>query len=155
MDMTPFQPLRFVPAGLLALVACSNSTGPLNGDVYVLESIAGVKLPAPYFAGPNDNYRVVADTIAIGSSRALNPAGKGERRTVYETVNPFERRGSNMAFDYIIANDKITITFPCPPNADCIAGPHLSGTIGDGSIVITQSVGTRQPLVFRRLFPLD
>jgi hypothetical protein len=124
-------------------------TSPLTGERYVLESIAGVAVPAPYFGGPNDNFRIVADTIALGGS------GTGLRRTVYETVTPFERHAVETHFEYSVQATAIVIYFPCPANADCIAGPHLSGTLLAESMNITQSAGTLVPLVYRRLFPLD
>jgi hypothetical protein len=37
----------------------------------------------------------------------------------------------------------------------CIAGPHLVGTIGNGTLTITESLVTRQPLVYSYLYPPD
>ena len=133
----------------LVLGCRGDVTAPLAGDKYILESIAGVALPAPYFNGPNDPYRIVADTIA------LQGGGGGLRRTVYEKGTPSDREAVETDFSYTLQGASIAIYFSCPPNADCIAGPHLSGTMTDATLNITNALGGLVPLAYRRRFPPD
>ena len=129
-----------------ALAGCSNGVGPLRGDIYILQSIAGVSLPAPYVTAPNAT-RIIADSIGLDAN------GRGNRRTTYD-------RSSNSRefteLTYVQSGNHVDIYFPCPPNADCIPGPHLSGTITNTGMTIDQStVYALKPLVYARLFPPD
>ena len=136
---------------LLIVSACDNDPlAPLSGDQYVLRSIAGVSLPAPYAPNPDHNERIVADTLAFQSN------GSGMRRTVYEgNPDPAARRLEESTFNWIGQGDRVEITFTCPPDALCIQGPHLAGTRSNSEIVITESAISRHPLVFARRFPPD
>ena len=139
----------FLPltGALIALIACDGgpTQPPLHGEIYVLESIAGVSLPAPYAPNPEFSERIVADTFAFVDGES------GIRRTKYEG----DAEVLDEEFSYSTSGESISITFGCPINALCIAGPHLTGTRTNASIIITHSVVTRQPLALRRLFPPD
>lgn len=131
---------------LLLVAGCSNGTEPLKGDVYVLSSIAGVAVPAPYTKTPSANGLIIADTLAFDDE------GFGTRRTYYEGANgPTDRHSSETRFSYVRNGDAVSITFVCPPNADCIPGPHLVGTFTFTSLTIDTSISTRVPLVFSRI----
>ena len=143
-----------IGSGLFALVlavACSESTAPaLTGDVYVLGSIAGVSLPAPYTASPSANGRIIADTMAFRAD------GTGTRRTRYEGANGESDVHSQEAnFTYTKTGDQVEVWFACPPNADCIPGPHFTGTLTNATWTVETAVGFRVPMVFNRLFPPD
>jgi hypothetical protein len=130
---------------LLALVpGCSNPAVPLGRDYYALQSVAGVPLPAPYAPNPDVNGLVVADSLMFRAD------GSGHRQAVYQQEGSTERYTSTDAFNWTREANRISITFVCPPEALCIAGPHLRGTIDETTITIHESVVTRQPLVYRR-----
>jgi hypothetical protein len=142
-----------IRSGLFALVfavACSESLAPLTGDIYVLGSIAGVSLPAPYTASPSVNGRIIADTMAFASD------GRGTRRTRYEGANgPSDVHSEEATFTYTKTGDHVEVWFACPPNADCIAGPHLTGTLINATWTVETAVAFRVPMIFFRLFPPD
>ena len=133
----------------LLLMGCKSSVEPVRGDVYILESISGIPLPAPWTPNPELNLRIIADTIAFTTETT------GERRTLLEASAAGETRLARATFTYTSDGDRVAISHPCPPNASCIAPPHLIGTLTSASFVVTTSKISRQPLVFRRLFPPD
>lgn len=141
---------RFVPLlALVAIAGCENGVGPrLQGEVYSLESIAGISLPAPYAENPAFTQRIIWDSIAFGAN------GKGQRRTRYEgDPDPAKTYTVDVAFSFTKAGDRIEIVFECPDGALCIAGPHLAGTISEIRMTITESRISRQPLVYGRFLP--
>ena len=147
--MISYEMMKRVLVTCVLLAGCRSTLGPLTGDVYVLESISGVPLPAPYAQNPDFNGRIIADTIAFIS------ATTGERRTRLEVGSAGETRLERADFTYACEGDRVAISYPCPSNASCIAPPHLVGTLTSASFVVTTSKISRQPLVFRRLFPPD
>jgi hypothetical protein len=135
---------------LLLGAGCTGGTEPLRGDIYVLQSIAGVAVPAPYTKTPSANGRIIADTLAFDIETF------GTRRTVYEGANgPADVHSEEIRFSYLRTGDSVSINFVCPPNADCMPGPHLVGTFTATGLTIDTSALTRVPLVFARIMPLD
>ena len=129
----------------LALVlGCSKDQSPLGRDFYALQTVAGVALPAPYATNPSYNGLLVADSLAF------RQGGTGLRHWVYQEEGSTQRVALEEDFNWTREGNSIAITFVCPPMALCIAGPHLVGTIDEVTLTITQSVVTRQPLVYQR-----
>jgi hypothetical protein len=129
---------------------CGNGLAPLEGDIYVLRSIAGVSLPAPFVPNPIEGNRLVADTIALAAN------GTGERRTLQDGGVPGEPSRHRTELTYTRTAHRIDINFVCRDTGDCIGGPHLSGTITNAGITIDQStVYAVKPFVYTRLFPPD
>ena len=143
--------MRKLVAVIVLAAGCGSVTDPpLTGDIYVLDSIEGVALPAPYSPNRDAMQRIIADTLALATD------GSGTRRTAYEGgPDPTRPRREETAFSYTRSGDHIEIAFACPPTARCIPAPHLAGTITTTGITITTSVVLRYPLVFHRLFPPD
>ena len=143
--------IRSILLALVVGVACSESTAPaLTGDIYILGSIAGVSLPAPYTASPSATGRILADTMAFRAD------GAGTRRTVYEgATGASDVHGQETNFSFTKTGDYVEVWFACPPNADCIPGPHFTGTLTNSTWTVETAVGFRVPMVFNRLFPPD
>ena len=142
--------IRALVVGLVIAAGCSNGVEPLRGDLYVLLSISGVAVPAPYTATPSVNGRIIADTLAFDDK------GGGTRRTLYEGAGgASDLHRSEDRFTYTRAGDHVEIFIACPPNADCIPGPHLVGTFSNVGLTIETSALSRVPLVFSRIMPLD
>ena len=132
---------------LAGTLSCSDALAPpLEGDLYSLQSIAGVSLPARFAQLGPEGENIVADTLA------LRPDGTGTRRTRYEYPR-LEPQSTQSSFTYTRSGDRIEIRFPCPDL--CTDGPDLSGTITSAGISIDQSDYLRTPLVYVRLFPPD
>lgn len=139
--------MRRLLSGLIiaAAMGCSlEDLSPIGRDFYALESVAGVPLPAPY--APNDAYNglVIADSIMFRED------GTGLRHAVYQEENSTEKYALDDDLNWTRNGNTIAITFVCPPMASCIAGPHLTGTIEETTLTITDSKVTRHPLVYRR-----
>jgi hypothetical protein len=129
------------------LIGCHDSTAPgLLGTMYVLQSIDGQPLPAPYAANLQLPDRMFADTLV------LRDDGTGESRTVIEESLGGAKDHQVQQLTYSGTNH-VEITFTCPPGALCIEGPHLSGDVSAGGIVFSVSKVTRAPLVFARAAP--
>lgn len=129
-------------AGVLGCPA--DKLDPLGRDFYALESIAGVPLPAPYAQNPDYNGLFVADSMAFRED------GTGFSHSVYQPENSVEKYMTDNDFNWTRDGNTIAITFVCPPGADCMAGPHLTGSVDEMTLTITESKVTRQPLVYRR-----
>jgi hypothetical protein len=130
----------------LLIVACTSSAAPpLKGELFVLQSIDGIPLPAPYAEDRLVPFRVLADTIALLTSTS------GERRARVEIDNIGTTRFSREAFDYVRNGDRMEISFRCPPDADCIRPPHLAGTVTTEAYLVDMSVISRSPLLYRHM----
>ena len=135
---------RALILALALLGGCNNGLAPLRGDLYALQSIAGVSLPAPYVANAIEGNRIIADTIALEAD------GTGMRRTLYGHLPEASRQEAELT--YTRTGARIEINFRCRDTNDCIPGPHLSGTITDTGITIDQStVYSLKPFVYSRL----
>lgn len=120
----------------LGAAACSDPLGP--GDVagiYALRSAGGQSLPATVTIG-SFSFVILADTLH------LRPDGSGRHARISQNPGgPPQRFDIDLRFETL--NGRIEITFMCPPNALCTAGPHLiarregSGLRADeGSLVL-------------------
>jgi hypothetical protein len=148
MDRLPTALLRSSVVAVASVAfACGVSVlDPLKGDVFVLESIAGAKLPATYSIFPQFGPHLIADTIA------LKTTDSGERRSTYDDFQfTNTRRNRREVFSYARNGDRIEISFPCPPDAACRKPPHLIGRVNASSFVVDSSALTLQPLVYRKL----
>jgi hypothetical protein len=134
-------------AVLAGTLSCSDALAPpLEGDLYSLQSIAGVPLPARYaLIGPEGEH-IVADTLALRAN------GTGTRRTRYEYPK-LKPQSTEVSFKYTRVGDHIEIKFPCPDL--CTEGPDLSGTITGSGIAIDESPYTLTPFIYVRSFPPD
>lgn len=116
-------------------------------DQWVLVSVAGDPLPARTRAG---------DTTSLISSERLVflEDGSGARVSSYRTGAPagatMDRTGRS-TFRWKRNNDLVEIFLTCPPNAACVVGPHLRGSV-DGNSVNVVWVGTvlRAPWQYAR-----
>jgi hypothetical protein len=151
--------------GALTAVGCRATTDPdpfRVGRVFVLQSIAGLALPAPEAFNTACGSVVVADTLVLYGN------GTGLRRTVQDVpsydgaVNPDtcepaasspkKRITQQHEFEYRTNGSAIDVDYPCNDviivMASCIAGPHHSGTLTDEGLVFDVSRTGRAPLVY-------
>ena len=158
--------LRLVAlAATLAAVGCRAAAEPDpfgTGRVFVLQSIAGVPLPAPEAQYAACGSVVVADTLVLYDN------GSGLRRTVQDVpsyegaVNPEtcepaassprKRITQQHEFDYRLSGSAIEVDYPCNDviivMASCIAPPHHTGTLTAAALVFDVSSTGRAPLVY-------
>lgn len=116
-------------------------------DQWVLVSVAGDPLPARTRAG---------DTTSLIRSERLvfledgSGALVSSYRTLASSGTPMDRTGRS-TFRWRRNNDLVEIFLTCPPNAACIVGPHIRGSV-DGNSVNVVWVGTvlRAPWQYAR-----
>lgn len=154
-----------VMLGAAAAGGCRSGVDPdpfASGRVFVLQSIAGLALPAPEAQNAACGSLVVADTLVLYDD------GTGLRRTVQDVpsytgaVNPEtcepaasspkKRITQQHEFGYRTSGTAIEVGYPCNDvvlvMASCIAPPHHTGTLSEGSLVFDVSRTGRAPLVY-------
>jgi hypothetical protein len=115
---------------------------PAPGDDYVLKSIAGVDLPAPWAEYEGISARMMSATLTLredgtGTWRAVTESELNGPTTEWESEVTYSLDGSGIAIDFV-----------CSDLADCIAGPHFLGEVTATGILISTSTVMRAPLVF-------
>jgi hypothetical protein len=154
-----------IMVGSIAALGCRAAVDPdpfRTGQVFVLQSIAGVALPAPEAQNAACGSLVVADTLVLYDN------GTGLRRTVQDVpsyegaVNPVtcepaasspkRRIARDYEFEYRLNGSAIEVDYPCNDviivMASCIAGPHHIGTLTAQGLVFDVSRTSRAPLVY-------
>ena len=126
-------------------LSCDNPTASI-ADVYILQSIANVALPAAYAPNPDYPNRLISGALI------LNEDGTGR----FEAIAELELGGATFGFDSELqwsreGND-LTITLACNDIASCVAGPHFSGTLSHERLTVPASNVMRTPLVFEAVF---
>ena len=142
-----------VVASALAIVAgtgCSDSVGPDGfAGRYDLDRYEGQALPAIALETSAGRSIVVAERITLGD----NGTGLIERtlRTVQYQPSIDETFPVRSVVTFKVVADRIEITYVCPPNADCIAGPHLVGERSGNSLVLAWPPSSKSASVYKRV----
>jgi hypothetical protein len=136
--------LLLAAAPLLLASSCRDITAPLDYDSnYTLTSIAGEPLPAEEFH--SDFVRVVT----VSETLRFRPDGTGNRISVEQVEEPVGTAPEEMRFDtpfhYVVENGRVQIAFDCPPNASCVAPPHMLGRLTSDGIRFDFVLGARVP----------
>lgn len=116
-------------ATALALVAVLVACG--DDDLTIPDVYGTYVLLRPSDVGTGD-LAFYVDTLVFWNAAPTDGAvNQGRRKIVYEqpvqggtTLVTHEVR-----FRFDVRDDEVRITFDCPPEADCPAGPHLSGPL--------------------------
>jgi hypothetical protein len=136
--------------GTLAIGCGSPTDADLLAGTYVLRGIAGEPLPALAWETEYTAVHILADTLH------LVPGGRGEvRRTVevHSFVPQPSQQVSSMRSELGIRlhRGRLELTHVCPPNANCVAGPHLIGQLTAEGLTFDTGDGIRVPLVYERI----
>ena len=131
----------------LSLSGCSED---LNGERFVLESLGGHLLPAVEFDTGEERFVVEAETLAFTSSHR----GRRSRRVRVDDAGGVisTTLSATDGFAYELDGVDVSVTFDCPPDANCVAGPHLLGQRIRGKLRVYQR-WTRERLTFE-YFPI-
>ena len=151
----PMPDLRRLLPVAVAFAVAGCCCGPVDASsrpagVYVLTSVAGTPLPAP--ANPPGT----APVTAVADTLVLRADSTGSEHFVGRTGGPGTASDvSRMTeLSWHRTAGEVQITYVCPPNADCVAGPHLKAAeTSDTSLVVSYSIATRTPLQYRRVGP--
>jgi hypothetical protein len=136
---------------LLATVACSEPLRP--GDVagvYALQRVGGEPLPTVLYANDYARVHVLADTLRFSAD------GSGLRTSVLTveplkaTLAPSGGEPTHRSFYFRIVGGRIEIGLDCPPNANCVAPPHLVGLRTHNGLRVSE-FGGNAPLLYARI----
>lgn len=118
-----------MPLALLLTGACGSPFGPVElGDAYQLTSVSGEALPAIVLENEHATIVVLSDTLRFFADDRGVQVRHQEVTEASTPETPAIQRHER-AFGYRITGDRIEIAFVCPPNASCVAPPHLVGRI--------------------------
>jgi hypothetical protein len=131
-------------------VACGDSSGPEDYQGrYRLERYEGAPLPAVTFQSSSGTSFIVSEQIMLGDN------GKGLRTSVGRTVDAAHPQGDDFSYSrelgYTVRNGQIAITLICPPNADCIAGPHLVGERKGDELILAWPASAKPASTYKRI----
>lgn len=143
-------------AGLLAtagVLSCGESLGPGSfAGVYVLRAIGSDPLPAVVSSNENVTIFVLADTLRLASNGAGLQVGL--RRILPAAGEPVDTIRIEWPLYYEAAPPgRIEVTYVCPPNALCTAGPHLVGGLTADGLYLEGAVPDGPPLSYERVSP--
>jgi hypothetical protein len=147
---------RSIRGGVLACIAilavgCGSPTdsNPLAGT-FVLRTIAGEALPALAWETEYTAIHIIADTLLIP------PRGRAEERRTAEVHSSVPHHSQKVhttssEIGIRLAAGRLELSYVCPPNANCVAGPHLIGRLTDVGLTFETASGMRVPLVYERI----
>lgn len=131
-------------------LGCGDSVGPhtLAGR-YELVRYEGNRLPAITNQSPSGTSYVVGQRFVIGAD------GTGTVSIAGKTVDAAHPQGDAYSyshpFTYRVRDNRIEITYVCPPNADCIAGPHLTGERLSGGLALSPPTSSKPASLYTRI----
>ncbi len=134
----------------LPALACESSLSPeAIAGTYVLRRVDGDPLPAILYVSDHSRVRVLSDTLAFRAD------GQGTRATLLEieplnSERPNEPSAMGTTFNFRIVGTSIEVAFYCPPNANCVAPPHLVLRRTDGGLIAVSALGMRTPLAYEQ-----
>jgi hypothetical protein len=140
-----------VGAAVLFGAGCGEWVAPVPvASAYALESIDGAPIPAVSVA--NDWVTLVtrADTLRFGDgAMGVNIV---HWEAAYSSPEVADESGrTESAFSYRLREGRVEISFPCPPNALCMAPPHLYAAPVDGGLRVEWVGGGGPVRIYRRV----
>ena len=135
---------------LLVVAACDNPTGPADfAGSYRLERYEGMSLPAISYQSGTTSVTVREASLVLGEE------GTGVLTTTTRVVDAITPQGEEDTLSQLLRFDvregRMEITFVCPPNADCIAGPHLVGERIDDDLALSPRASSKPASIYRRV----
>jgi hypothetical protein len=134
-------------AGVTLAAACRDALAPeAVAGRWALREVDGTPLPVVSFVAADATIRIVADTLR------LDGAGRGVHVSVLETTHvrgpaPSTARQTT-ELGYRVVGDRVEITHVCPPDANCVPGPHLVGRRAGERLVLESPHGRAGALVY-------
>ena len=138
----------------LAAAACSDPSGPGLSPTarFALVREGDRSLPAVMFQAEGHSATLLADTLDFRAD------GTGRQITVLRTVDPEHPEGttnrSATEFSHRRAGESTLIDFVCPPNADCMPGPHLRVVRVEDDLIVTSTRPEFVPMNQRTYAPV-
>ena len=135
-----------------AVAGCRESLSPTDVvGTYVLEQVGDDPLPAVVFRDGSGTVRIIADTLRLRAD------GNGSFVSVRvielwsSSQLPVAATRLESELTYRIIDSRVEMTFICPPNAQCAAGPHLVGQRVPRGMIVEQTLLADSRLTYRRV----
>jgi hypothetical protein len=134
----------------LAIQACSDGIGPDDfAGTYQLERFEGRTLPAVVTQSTFGTLFMISQRIVLGDN------GKGVVVTTSRSVDDVTPQGadvtSSRVVGYVVRGSRVELTVVCPPDADCIAGPHYIGERVSGGLALGPPESSRPASIYKRV----
>ena len=129
---------------------CGDATGPGGlAGAYRLERYEGREIPAVVTQTNFGSVSIVGERILLGDD------GNSVVFTTIREVNEVTPQGNTLsytrAFDYVVRDGRIEITYECPPLADCLAGPHTVGELVGGGLALGAPASSKPASIYSRV----
>ena len=148
----------FAPSRLVLLLflgasgACTSPLAPADvAGTYVLRQVGPDPLPTVLASNSDVVVRVLADTLRLVATGEGTEVGLREVEFRQVGSPPGGPQQVATAFHFRIMAGRIEVTFGCPPNGNCTAGPHLVLQRTGAGIRADIAPGLRVPLYFDRI----
>lgn len=111
---------------LMVAVACENALAPSDVvGTYALRAVGKSALPTELYRNEYVIVRVFADTLHLRSDGTATIASVRSTDPLQPGIDPTPPTLIASPAHYRLHDNRIEVAFDCPPNADCIPGPHL------------------------------
>ena len=152
-SQAPFR-IHLVP--LLWLVSgCGSSSDPdpTANSTYVLTRVSGDALPTELASNEVGQTRVYADTVRLAADGTGSSSGVTEFVPLAPAIPAVGPQGYSRPLHYRVGTNRIEIDWDCPPNANCIAPPHLIATVHNGGLQVQwgPQMRGREPMEYVRV----
>ena len=139
-------------AVVLLAVGCREPLVPASvAGAYVLREVANDALPTLRYTTDYVRVQVLADTIRLRADGTGTLASLEVTESLVTAAAPPAPRLSHSEVFFRVNGHRIEITHYCPPNANCVAGPHLIAVPTDDGLTVEWVAGTgRVPLTYSR-----
>src|SRR5687767_1941519 len=133
----------------LATTGCGDATSPDDfAGSYRLERYEGLQLPALVSKTSFGTVSIIDEQLFLSDN------GEGVALTTFREVNQVMPQGKLHDFtrrlDYVLRGSRIEITYECPPNANCIAGPHAVGELVNGGLSLAAPTSSKPASIYTR-----
>ena len=135
---------------VLTIQACSDSLGPEDfAGTYQLERYEGRTLPAVVTQSTFGTLFMVSQRIVLGDN------GRGVIMTTSRTEDPVTPQGADISYSrqvgYVVRGSRVELTIICPPEADCIAGPHYIGERVSSGLALGSPASSKPASIYKRV----
>jgi hypothetical protein len=121
----------------------------VEATAWALESLDGAPIPAVSVANDWVTLLTRADTLRFSDGRGVNIVYWDAAYTSAEVADESGRTES--AFSYRLREGRVEISVACPPNALCVAPPHMYAVPVDALLRVELAGGGGPVRIYRRV----
>ena len=135
-----------------AALGCGDPLRPADvAGAYALVRVESEALPAVLYSNEYVRVRVLADTLRLNADGSGTRIGLRDVEPLQQGVAPAGETRVEGEFRFWTANGRVEVDFICPPNANCVAPPHLVARPVPGGLRVDFDLGARVPLFYARV----